>query len=324
MEPKKVAFIAFSDIQIEAWKKFSINDSRLLQNGQVLEKIHFLCKKHKCPALFGGDFYDNPKQLSNKVLSRSFEWLDRFRKDKINIYSIHGNHDQSDKNTINSTSDNYLYMLSIAFPNVQLLSGIPTLHGEFVITGVNFLSDNVGFKNQVRKIQRSLDKDYPHLKKVLLIHSDLPGAIDTSGREIGSSNLDFKLTKLFKGFDLVLCGHIHKPQRIRKNILIMGATHQQRISDSGTNMGCWLIYEDLTYQFVDLMMPQFKYIKAGQEKPDDDHFYIEEQKKLTIQTSKALSSFNTKNPTKLVKAYLKVKKIKSASKRQILINYLSL
>lgn len=320
---KKVAFVAFSDIQIEAWKKFSKGDSRLHDNGRIIQRIIKLCLKYNCPALFAGDLYDNPKQLSNKVLHYSFKWFSKLRDKNIKLYTIHGNHDQSEKNTVDHTSYNYLNLLATAFPNIYPQSEKPTDLGQYIITGVDFLSDNAGLENQVRKIQRSL-KAFPNKKKILLIHSDLPGAIDTSGREVGSSNISPMLKKLFRGFDLVLCGHIHKPQRMRSNILILGATHQQRISDSGTKMGCWLIYEDLTYKFVDLKMPEFKFIKPGQERPDNYHFYIEEQPKLKIKTSKDLASFNTKDPIKLVKAYMKVNNIKSKAKRELLINYLSL
>jgi DNA repair exonuclease SbcCD nuclease subunit len=320
---KKVAFIAFSDIQIEAWKKFSKGDSRLHDNGRILRRIIKLCLKYNCPALFAGDLYDNPKHLSNKVLHYSFKWFSKFRDNNIKLYTIHGNHDQSERNTVESSSYNYLNLLATAFPNIHPQSIKPEDLGQYTLSGINFLSDNAGFENQVRQIRRSL-KGLEPKKNILLIHSDLPGAIDTSGREVGSSNINPMLKKLFAGFDLVLCGHIHKPQRMRSNVLILGATHQQRISDSGTKMGCWLIYEDLTYKFIDLKMPEFKFIKPGQEKPDNYHFYIEEQAKLKVKTNKALASFNTKDPIKLAKAYMKVNNINSKDKRELLINYLSL
>ena len=47
-----------------------------------------------------------------------------------------------------------------------------------------------------------------------MLHTDYPGARDTDGREIGSvENLN---VNTLNKFDLVLCGHIHKPLKIIK------------------------------------------------------------------------------------------------------------
>src|SRR5690606_29949367 len=113
-----VAFIAFSDIQIEDWKRYSTDHSRLYVNGVILSKVRKLCKKYKVPALFGGDLFDNPKHLTNLVLQESLKWFSKFRQDNIQILGIHGNHDQSESNYVDHSSPNYFQTLCQVFPNM--------------------------------------------------------------------------------------------------------------------------------------------------------------------------------------------------------------
>lgn len=317
---KKVAFIAFSDIQIEDWKQHSHNHSRLYDNGKILETIRNQCKRYKVPALFCGDLFDNPHFLSNLVLNTAFSWLSLYHKEEVNILGIPGNHDQCDQNSNTHCSPNYFSLLSKTYPWIKDVSFAPERMGNYIITGIPFLTNNKGFEDLVRREYRKV-QSAPQ-RKILLIHTDLPGAVDTNGREIESHGMKWNLKKIFKGWDLVLSGHIHKPQKIRSNILMVGATHQQRVSDSGTDMGYWLIYEDLTFKFIKLDMPQFKYLAYGVEKPNDHHFYIEEQKN-PVKELEDKYNFNTTIPEKLSKSYCKAKGIKSKKKRTLLTKYLS-
>jgi DNA repair exonuclease SbcCD nuclease subunit len=321
---KKVIFVAFSDIQIEDWKRYSKDHSRLFINGAIIKQVLRLCKKYKVPALFGGDLFDNPKYLTNLVLQETVKWLNWFNNRKIPIISIPGNHDQSEANTLDHTSPNYIRTLSKIYPLITDLSFKIHDAGNYLIAGIPFISGNVGFKSALEKISKKVTA-FPDKKKILLIHSDLPGAIDTTGREVGTAyDIPIHLNKFFSKFDLVLCGHIHKPQILRKKIIIMGATHQQRTTDSGVSMGCWLIFEDLSYKFIKIKAPEFKFLKPGVSKPEDDNFYIESPKVDTEdQDDIEVKSFVTANPKKLTKAYLKIKGIKSKSKTQLLIKYLS-
>lgn len=318
---KKVVFIAFSDIQIEDWKQHSINHSRLYDNEKILEVIRAKCKKHKCSALFAGDLFDDPHSLSNRVLNTALLWLAQFHKEEINLLGIPGNHDQCEQSTISNPSPNYFTLASKLFPWIKDVSFHPERMGKYVVSGIPYLTGNVDFEKLVRREYQKI-KDLPY-KKILLIHTDLPGAIDTSGREINSSNIKWNLKKIFAGWDLVLSGHIHKPQIIRKNIVMLGATHHQRVSDSGTDMGYWLIYEDLSYKFIKLNMPEFKYLGANEKKPKDHHFYIQEVVRGAKAEAEGKQDFSTVVPEKLARSYCKAKKIKSKTKRKLLTQFLS-
>lgn len=312
----KPAFIAFSDIHIENWKRYSTGNSRLYHNRLILSRIHKLSMKYgKIPILFCGDLFDNPKYLTNLVLNKSFRWFRQFFDDGIKVFCIAGNHDQSEKNVPNNESPNYIDLVSLAYPNFYNFTYGYVIHSGCSIQGIPYQTDNQGFDEAIEK---AITKRVAGVKNILLIHRDIPGARDTNGRTIGDDSEFLKLNKYFRKFDLVLCGHIHKPQKIRSNVLMLGATHQQRVSDAGTKMGCWKIYPDMTWKFVPLGIPEFTFDEANKE----GNFFIEKPVEIK-DLPESVKVFNTNDPVKLAKAYMKAKGLKSKAKRKLLIEYLN-
>lgn len=316
----KVIYIAFSDIQIEDWKRFSEPDhARLEHNGIILSKVRDLCIKHNCPALFSGDFFDDPKSIKNYTLQRTIEWLNSFKKYKIKIYAIDGNHDQSDRNSLSHRSPNYLRTLSDIYPNIIHLDNMTLMDRDTYISGVPYMTDN---KDLLEAIEARVIKKRTN-NHILLIHTDLPGAKEPSGIEIEHQNMPRDIYKLLNNFDLVLNGHIHKPQKVFNSVYTLGATHHQRTSDSGCTMGLWLVRADLTMEFIPLGLPEFKYIKEGKEIPKDSNFYIPIAKEEIIKVDEAKTFLPTHSPNKLVKRYMDAKGIKSKDKEDLLLKYLT-
>jgi DNA repair exonuclease SbcCD nuclease subunit len=312
-----VEFIVFSDIQIEDWKRHSINHRRLHLNFDVLKKVYGLCLKYKCPALFCGDLFDNPKSLDNYVLNYVFMWFNKFRDADIPIYAISGNHDQSASNFMGKESPSYIQMMSTIYPNFYNLDFKTRVHGQFDISGIPFITSNVNFKVALEETRKRLNSNKKH---ILLIHTDLWGAKDSMGRIVDSvQNIPQQLEKFFKGFDLVLCGHIHKPQVLRARILMVGATHQQRVSDMGTDMKIWKVFSTLRYKSISTNQPRFVYDDGA---TDDYNFYLDRPKETKEIESTTVTNFRSHNPVVLAKNFLKANKIKSKPKLNILIKHL--
>lgn len=318
----KPAFIAFSDIHIEDWKRYSIDHSRLNHNHKIIRRIVNLSIKYgKIPVLFCGDLFDNPKYLTNLVMNKAFLWLREFYAHGIEVFCIAGNHDQSEKNVLGHESPNYISLVSLVYPSFQNIN-YKQIHygGKYTLHGIPYQTNNQGFDEAIGYAVDFMDSKSIGAKgkHILMIHRDIPGARDSNGRVVGVDSEFLKLNKYFKKFDLVLCGHIHKPQKLRSNVLMLGATHQQRISDAGTKMGCWKIYPDMTWKFVPLNMPEFTFDEENKE----GNFFIE--KPIEIKDlPESVKVFNTNDPVKLAKAYMKAKGLKSRSKRKLLIEYLN-
>ena len=125
-------------------------------------------------------------------------------------------------------------------------------------------------------------------------------------------------------FDLVLCGHIHKPQRLSKKVYMLGAPIQQRRTDKDCKMGYWLVMDDMSMKFVELKgFPKFIDVESEEDIKDDGNYYtvlpkkasserVESDHKITKQLSKK----------RLAKRYMKQKGIKDKKKEDLLINVL--
>ena len=168
----------------------------------------------------------------------------------------------------------------------------------------------MGFKELVRNI-RKIPKEYKY--RILVIHTDLHGALSTDGRETGTTeNIPKDLGKFFKGFDLVVSGHIHKPQIIVPNhVYMIGAPQQQNRGDKNCQMGYWILYDNLTMKFIPTDYPKFieipedDYIKI--EKGElDANFYIPIPKEEIAKDVKGFTEFSSsKGRTKIVKQWAK-------------------
>lgn len=319
---REVDFIAFSDLQVEDWSRFSTNHSRL---GHALKAVKIISKdamRYKCPVLFCGDFFDNPKELSNLVISSTFINFHRTL-GSIPVYAISGNHDQSESNTSTHQSPSHLDLYNYAFDNFHLIDGTfkDTLKGNYRIHGIPYLKDNRGFVGMVKKARKYIE---PRVKNILLVHTDFHNITYNKKQKSGTiENLPRKLNQLFRGFDLILSGHIHTPQVIRKNIVMLGATNHQRVSDMGVKMGYWRIFKDLSYEFVPLGLPEFK---IGIDK-NDGNFYIPENtlgaKAGLDNPNESAREFTTTDIKALSTRYLKARGLSGRDKLEILEKYLS-
>ena len=159
---------------------------------------------------------------------------------------------------------------------------------------------------------------------MLLIHTDLPGANSGHGHIIESvDNLNMRR---LKRFHLVLCGHIHIPQVIANNIIMVGAPYQQNIGEVGEDKGYWEIYEDFTYKFIPITtIPTYKiYDPYKPPKDFSKHIYIPQIKASAEDSAEELTKFDTKLSRKsIAKAYLKVNGNKSKRRRKLLINLIN-
>lgn len=174
----------------------------------------------------------------------------------------------------------------------------------------------MGLSEYLKKLK--LDKN---VKNILLLHTDYPGAKDTDGREVDSvENLN---VNILNRFDLVLCGHIHKPQRLSKKVYMIGAPNHQRRTDRGCKLGYWKIYSDLSMQFVHLkQFPKFVDVESEEGIKDDGNYYTVLPKKTSnlVNTNHKITKQLSKKA--LARKYLKEKGITEQDKKELLIDIL--
>jgi DNA repair exonuclease SbcCD nuclease subunit len=311
--------IAFSDLHIEDWKSYSKDHSRFKYITKFLNFIFIKASDYNIPILFAGDLFENSKYLSNYILNH---FLEPFHQHDPIFIAIAGNHDQSELNTNENISPNYISFLKTVTNSTTYLdkSGVYLDSHNIYVHGIPYISGNKGYGQMVDEANRkAITYKGNHVcRTILMIHSDVTGAVNTSGFTYdGVEGIPKNTREFFHGFDLVLNGHIHKPQKIGK-IQILGSVYQQKINDMGTDMGYWLIYPDLSLKFKKAKFPEFK-----EGEPEDDYnFYIKKKKKITLTQNKYDFDRNL-DRTKLAKNYLKAINVKDSFKLKLLIKYLN-
>lgn len=313
---KNIVAIAISDIHLHKWKIFNEGMRRTMATLDFLKYIDD--KYPDTPILFGGDLFHG--EVGPILLTTV---IDNWPFSNGRILGISGNHDQEEKN---SPEQPTISMVTL-FEKLELLTCLdfrPAVIGKnLTVWGIPYLTYNKGFVDTIENFKVRLK---PSHKNILMIHTDLHGALDTDGREVGSvENLPKDLDKLFDPFDLVLSGHIHKPQEIAKNILMIGAPHEQRKSDMESVLGYWEIYEDLTYKFKPYRKaPRFRYYDEDEVPGNDYDFWIKVKKEVLEETdTEGDQSFtDVSNITKMAKAYLKATGVKKVLRKRALINAL--
>nr|UWI36649.1 MAG: Metallophosphoesterase, calcineurin superfamily protein [Bacteriophage sp.] len=313
---KEVIAIAFSDLHINLWAKFNENNHRTLNSFRVLSIIQKQCRKYNCPALFCGDLFHKPENMDQDLAEICYNEFNKLG--KLNILAISGNHCIKKVSRIGTHPFSWLYLVERYGIEIMDYHNRPlsAYHQDIMVYGVPYIDNNVGLSEYLKKLK--LDKN---VKNILLLHTDYPGAKDTDGREINSvENLN---VNILNKFDLVLCGHIHKHQRLSKKVYMIGAPYQQRRTDKDCKLGYWKLYSDLSMEFVELKgFPKFVDVESEDEIKDDGNYYTVLPKKSSIQVNTNHQITKQLSKKVLAKRYLKEKGIKDEVKTKLLIETL--
>lgn len=320
---KKLLFIAFSDLHLENWAKHNEKGRRLINGLDVLKQMRKTQKIHKVPILFTGDLFNNPRYINNYLLSQTLPLFKKLWVGPLKTYAISGNHDQSEDNTLMNKSPNYIETFSKVFKGLVCMDYRSEETEGFNIYGVPYITHDLELEKIIGKLE-ILDNGKLN---ILMLHTTLPGASDTDGRKMHSILSSKKLMGVLPKFDMVLTGHIHKPQVFKfpnTKVLQVGAPQHQRLTDRGCKMGYLKVYTDLSHEFVHMKYPEFKVLKEGESIPDRKHYYVREQKKPKKGPIQAVSNNFGIETTReeLAISYIKEKKIKDRLKEKALIKVL--
>jgi DNA repair exonuclease SbcCD nuclease subunit len=323
MAKRKPIFIIYSDIHHHIYAQYNEDNKRLKTSLDIEESLFLEAKNLGIPIIFTGDILHNDELIQNELFEHILPHYVKLNKLNVTWYGIDGNHDQSDINTFEKRSSNYIKTLCSAFDNFVYMSfesDIIEAGNKYIgLHGIPYISHDKDLYKIVKSIKR-----YKGIPNILLLHTTLPMAKDTNGRIIQTTTIDKKFMKMIsRRFDLTLTGHIHKPMKLGDNIYQIGATNQQRKTDKDCEMGYWIMYDDLKMKFIPIDSPKFIELKEGEKaKNKEDYYYnkVEKNEEDVIQDTKEYS--DTTNTKLIVKSYLKQKGIKDKNKRRLLIKLL--
>lgn len=324
---KRVIAIASGDWHIHDWAQFNEEGQRLQVAAHFIDHITKEAEIHGCNILFTGDLGQTPKGWTTKTMefaAKLFRTISKLYSHKI--IGIAGNHDFSETNTLSKQSPSMYRAICHCFPSLFIDVGFTDWvlpEHNLRIYGIPYVTHNQGIEDYINLI--SVDAKSTSQRSILLLHSDIWGARDTNGREVGGvEGIPRNLGKFFKNFDLVLCGHIHQQAELWENkVYMVGAPFHQRKTDMGSKMGYYYIYEDLSVKFQPYKAPMFKEYHEGTDHPDTHDYWVKIPKAVKRKESETATFTANMGRSKMAKKYAKQKGIKSKTKIQALTDILN-
>lgn len=293
---RKVIALSFSDLHVHNWKQHNPDKTRLQLHIDALLGVWAKAVALDVPILFEGDLIQKGTEVSMVVLTylmaafQSMEHTLDGHITKAHIYAIPGNHDQDSPNRLGK-NDAYdiIKVLAMVFPRVITDISYNRRDTGFKVAknvmawGVPYFRFNDGVTETIENIKAKIEEYYKPHRHILMIHTVLPGSQDTNGFKLGEEGEGLKnLSKLFEGFELVLCGHVHKPYEFGGGIYNIGAPLEQRTSDMGAKLGTWEIRQsgegDLDLKFIQAHTESRYKTYTGDEAPDEPGFWIKAHK----------------------------------------------
>jgi len=304
---------ATGDIHFNDWKTFNTQEERTQVTINFLSHLMIQSQNNEVPIFHTGDLYHTPKGLTTKTISMFFTFMETAIETYPGtiIYGISGNHDLDQGYSLwASTCKAYPDMFTNIDNNVHHFN-------DFSIYGIPYIKRNEGLVRAIDQIAQRPGK------KILLLHTALYGAPDPSGYELEPENLPRNLLALFKDFELVLAGHVHKYTQVENNIIMVGAPNQQRKSDSECQMGYLEIYSDFSTKFIKFASPRFRYYNEGEEHENTWDFWMEIKKPKKLKKGSEAAFKPTMNREQMARQYAEETGITSPRKIKALINILN-
>lgn len=232
-------FLHISDLHIG---KKLIDKSLLDDQEFILKKIINIISKNKLEAaMIAGDIYD--KSIPSSEAIELFDYfITKLAEKNIKVFMISGNHDSPERIGFGS----YVFSKSNVFISPAYNGEIKMIpvEDEFGLINIYLLpfikpsyvrdvypdSSIENYSDALKNVIDNLEVDKKK-RNIIIAHQYVGNAQKDGSEETSIGGLEIVDEKLFKDFDYVALGHIHKKQNIRKNIRYCGSPLQYAFSD---------------------------------------------------------------------------------------------
>lgn len=296
--------VIVSDLHIYDWPQHNEKLRRTIALLSWFKSLVLKAHSEGKKVLMCGDLLHNPQSMSQELASVFFPVMDYLNK-KVNpstVLAITGNHDRNGDNPKESKS--WVKTLSLQYPFLHCIDFQSyQVNKSLVVCGIPYLKGNVGLADAAKTLLKISNDQYPGAAKVLAIHTDLPGAIDTNGVELKSyENIPQRVSEFFNGWAYVFSGHIHAPMKVRDNIIMVGSPMHTRVSDHGCKMGHWQ-YTKNGLEMIESHLPEYRY--EGEQGMDYDVYIKNVVKKAKATKEEAHRDISLSNWDKTLDEYFK-------------------
>ena len=196
-------------------------NSRIVDQLSLLDWVLDYATDHSVEnIIITGDIFEDPKP-SSTLITLFIAWLNRCKIHRINVHIIVGNHDIIRHGAVLASPLDII--IEIDSDNVLVYKSIDTVMiDSTAFTLVPFrdrkssgCSSNA---DAVQQLQESIIYELAGIpetyKKVLVGHLAIEGSIPVGDEIDDQANELFCPLSMFKGYDYVWMGHVHKPQQM--------------------------------------------------------------------------------------------------------------
>ncbi len=275
--------IYFTDLHVNKYNQFSEYRDRLKDCLKVIDDVFKYAIAYEADTiLFGGDMGDLPKwiyiEVIDEICLRLAKWFKKCP--NITMYAISGNHDHNKKNFWDTPAKTLLNVFATAFSErgtynvllekfpdrfVLIDNKVVDIGGETYIAGIPYYEHTACFNQALDHMHDAcLFPNQDKAKVTLLIHQT-PEGIYNKHIKADTNPEDPR----YVVFDMVLCGHIHKKQRITKKFLLGGNPLHRDLGDIGDEKGIWLLDLRKPSQTVEFISRQGRYPEFKRMKLED-------------------------------------------------------
>lgn len=258
-----------------------------------------------------GDLFNSP--MVNPLLYTQVKNTLDIVTSLVPFITISGNHDMVNSNTKKWGTSIQHTFVSPYNPNFTCLDHLSeVVIGNTRIVGYPYRDFNSELRNDLRCT--SYKQKYFN---ILLMHTGLPGALQPEGTQCDYEGIPEDFKDLTFRYQLVLCGHIHKPQKLGKNIYMLGSPVQTRRSDMGCTMGYWAIHKTGELEFIPSELPEYR---EGED-IKDGNYYLPPQIELSISKGELLNLEGMDDSADLediLNTYINHEKIDDSNKKNAL------
>ena len=217
-----------------------VNEFSMIEDQKYIlnEILRIIDEEAPDGILLAGDLYDRPVPSAEAV--RTFDrFLTQLAERKIPVYAISGNHDSAERIAFGSQimsssgicmspvydgktekyclTDSYGEVWIHLLPFVRPATVRHGLEGEEEVDEIRTYQEAV----QGAVAHMEIDKRY---RNVLIAHQFVVGAMRCDSEEISVGDIDQVEADVFRDFDYVALGHIHRPQKMGRETLRYSGT----------------------------------------------------------------------------------------------------
>ncbi len=233
--------LIFSDLHLDDRDTIEMfNGSRFSDGLAILDEIVTEAINNKLILLHLGDVFEKKDRLPGHLKNPFLDRVQLLNYNKIPNYWLMGNHDYQFIDSPPLQFINHYEYTSFIDAGQHVDNGflIPYCEGDAKLAMIDTLN--------------TLPDD-----TIIFLHGTIQGATWENDQEVLMESSDVWSMDVLSRFKLVFSGHVHKPQRIRDNIHMIGAPYHTSFNSSGVRQYVLLNMDTGQWKYVPLYGPEF-------------------------------------------------------------------